>query len=170
MSLPSDSRQPHFQTYKMKTVRAVLFLFIAAIAGTTAFGEEIDNKAAHAIKTVDSYVLSWQYTENPYSAKTPPSLKLAAGDIIKLRFHARPVSTANDDGSVAGAIYESGCPGSIYFKVPNEGVKWFNKLINSGSRQARYAFCRVTNLKEKIELEMLGRELSSGSKTSTFIW
>ncbi len=154
----------------MKTLPTVIFLFIAALAATSGFGEEIDNKTAQAIKTVDSYVLSWQYTENPYSAKTPPSLKLAVGDFIKLRFYARPVSTANDDGSVTGAIYESGCPGSIYFKVPKEGVKWFNKLVTSGSRQARYAFCRVTNLKEKIELEMLGRELSSGNKTSTFVW
>jgi hypothetical protein len=68
------------------------------------------------------------------------------------------------------AITEFRCPGSVFFKVPKEGVKWANKLITSGSRQAQYVFCRVTRLKEKIELEMLGRELKSGSKTSTFVW
>ena len=154
----------------MKIRPTFILLFVAALAATSVSGEEIDNKTAHAIKTVDSCVLTWQYTENPYSAKTPPSLKLAVGDLIKLRFYDRPVSTANDDGSMDIAITEFRCPGSVFFKVPKEGVKWANKLVTSGSRHAHYVFCRVTRLKEKIELEMLGRELKSGNKTSSFVW
>ena len=140
---------------KIKTLPTVIFLFIVALAATSVFGEEIDHKTAQAIKTVDSCVLTWQYTENPYSAKTPPSLRLAVGDLIKLRFYDRPVSTANDHGSMDIAITEFRCPGSVFFKVPKEGVKWANKLITSGSRQAQYVFCRVTRLKEKLSWKCL---------------
>jgi hypothetical protein len=154
----------------MNKFPAVFVLSIASLAAYPACGEEIDNKTAHAIKTVDSYVLSWQYIDNPYSAKTPPSLKLAVGDLIKLRFYSRQVLSSNDDGSIEGAIYESRCPGSIYLKVPKEGAGWFSKIFTSGPKQARYAFCRVISLNQKIELELLGREIRADTKTSSFVW
>lgn len=154
----------------MKTLTALFTLFTAALVATPAPAEEIDNKTAQSIKTMDSYVLSWQYTENPYSAKYPPSPKLEVGDLIKLRFYDRRLGELNEDGSMKASLYESNCPGSISFKVPKEGIPWFTKIVAEKRRSARYVFCRVISLTGNLELELLGREMRSDSKTSRFVW
>jgi hypothetical protein len=154
----------------MKILTALFTLFTAALVATPALAEEIDNKTAQSIKTMDSYVLSWQYTENPYSAKYPPSPKLAVGDLIKLRFYDRRLGELNEDGSMKAGLYESNCPGSLSFKVPKEGIPWFTKIVAEKRKSARYVFCRVISLSGNLELELLGRELRSDSKTSRFVW
>lgn len=154
----------------MKIYPVLLIFFIAALVATSAPAEEIDTKTAQSIKTMDSYVLSWQYTENPYSAKYPPSPKLAVGDLIKLRFYDRRLGELNEDGSMKAAIYESNCPGSLSLKVPQDGIPWFTKIVAEKRRSARYVFCRVISLTGNLELELLGREIRSDTKTSRFVW
>jgi hypothetical protein len=154
----------------MKILKALLLLLMTALVGRAALGEEIDTETAQSIRTVDSYVLSWQYTENPYSAKYPPSLKLAVGDLVKLRFYDRRLGELNEDGSMRAGIYESNCPGSLYLKVPKDGIPWFTKIVAEKRRSARYVFCRVIRLSGGLELELLGREIKSDTKTSSFVW
>ena len=145
----------------MKILTALFTLFTAALVATPAPAEEIDNKTAQSIKTMDSYVLSWLHTDNPFSAKSPPPQKIAVGDLIKLRFYTRLLGQVDADGSMKGAINESNCPASLYLKVPKEGVPWFTKIFTDGRRHPRYVFCRVISLSGNLELELLGREIRS---------
>jgi hypothetical protein len=149
--------------------RALTLLAFVALAHSALAEEPIDRALASSLKSYDCNDLTSKAHE-------------LDGKIIKLKFFVRnnTIST-EEDGSkrcyVSSFYYGNRRDkegGSVYVKIPEDGLAWFTKVPTNWSEQ-RSTFIvigRVENSKSGAwpTVALLGREIKTDIKGSKIVW